>query len=209
MLVRVNRRTPFSMSRERRLQRPADFTGERIEDFRGVFGRHGLPGLLLAILLLLYPGMSTSLAAVTAPAAATPGVYLGITAALFIALNLYAWRANRAWGPAQLGWVVYLGLLSLWEEWVFRSALPTVLMQAGLLPLGAVVLSNLLFGAAHYFTLRWKWQWCLGAFLGGLALSRQMELHDNLLWITGLHWVATFINTPKPPGGSNTTTVRP
>ncbi|MDZ7685961.1 MAG: hypothetical protein U5O39_13900 [Gammaproteobacteria bacterium] len=64
----------------------------------------------------------------------------------------------------------------------------------------AVIASNILFGAVHYFTLRWKWQWCLGACLGGIVLSRQMNEHFDLALLIGIHWVATYANTPRLPG---------
>lgn len=64
----------------------------------------------------------------------------------------------------------------------------------------SVVLSDLAFGALHFFTLRWKWYWCVAAFLGGMGLSRQMNLHFDLALVVALHWVATYINTPRAPG---------
>jgi hypothetical protein len=63
-----------------------------------------------------------------------------------------------------------------------------------------VVASNALFGFMHYFTLRWKWYWCVGAFLGGMALSRHLAQHQDLALIVAFHWIATFLNTPRPPG---------
>ena len=131
---------------------------------------------------------------------ADPGRYLLWGIAIFAGLNLYAWYIDRRWDTAKLGWIIYLGALSFWEEWLFRVALPKILTSLGAATLFAVILSAALFGALHYFTLRWQWPWCVGAFLGGLALSRQMSIHDDLLLITAFHWIATYINTPRPPG---------
>ena len=38
--------------------------------------------------------------------------------------------------------------------------------------------------------------------LGGLALSRHFGNHFDLAMVVALHWVATFVNTPRPPGRS-------
>jgi di/tricarboxylate transporter len=90
-------------------------------------------------------------------------------------------------------------MISLMEEWIFRCALP--LWASSFLPyLAGVVLSNALFAIIHYFTLRWKVQRCIFAFLGGMGLSRLLVFEDLFLLI-GIHWFATFINTPRPPNG--------
>ena len=98
--------------------------------------------------------------------------------------------------------MLYLLAVSVWEEWVFRLALPWFGQALGFDLRVAVILSNVLFGALHYFTLRWKWPWCLAAFFGGMALSRQYAEHQDLAMIIALHWVATFVNTPRLPGRS-------
>ena len=190
---------PFS---HRRLQRDKDFTGDRISTFRQVVLRHGLPGLILALVCLGLPGLSLVLADRLEPGLAEPGRYLLGGVVIFAALNAYAIFIDKTWDLTRLTWIVYLGALSFWEEWVFRVALPHSLEGFGLPVWSAVILSAALFGGAHYFTLRWRWQWCVGAFIGALFLSRQMNLHNDLLWITALHWVGTYLNTPRPPGQS-------
>ena len=188
------------MTPRRRLQREPDFTGARLASFGQVFVRHGLPGLMVALLLLLLPGVRSIGENALAPMFADPGRYLLWSVTILIALSLYVAYLDRGWRVGQLGWVLYLGALSFWEEWVFRVAVPYILLEGGVAMPIAIIGTNLAFGVVHYFTLRWRWYWCVGAFLGGLALSRQMALHGDLLWLVGLHWVATFINTPRAPG---------
>lgn len=188
--------------RSPRLQRDQDFTGNRLTTFREVFLRHGLPGLLLALLCLSLPQMRSALAGGLDKALAAPELYIGFAALIFFALNVHAWILNRQWSVQRLGWIVYLGALSFWEEWVFRLALPEIFQGFGASVGLAALVSAALFGAAHYFTLRWKWPWCVAAFLGGLFLSRQMQVQNDLLLITAFHWVGTYLNTPQPPGQS-------
>ncbi|MEM9939211.1 MAG: CPBP family intramembrane glutamic endopeptidase [Pseudomonadota bacterium] len=191
---------PFS---HRRLQREKDFTGERIATFRAVFLRHGLPGIILALVCFTIPDLQLVFLESVEKALANPGRYLAIGLLIFAGLNAYAWFIDRQWSPAKLGWIVYLGALSFWEEWVFRVALPHSLEGFGLPVWSTVILSAMVFGGAHYFTLRWRWQWCVGAFIGALFLSRQMNLHQDLLLITAFHWIGTYLNTPRPPGESS------
>jgi len=187
---------------QRRLQRPPDFTGKRLDTFSQVFLRHGLPGAALGALFLLLPEARDLCARALAPVRDDPAGYalggLGVLAGLVV----YAWFLDRRLDARQAGWILYLLFLSSWEEWVFRLAIPYSAGAGGLHFIAIVLVSNAVFGAMHYFTLRWKWQWCVGAFLGGLALSRQL-MHDfDLLLVVALHWMATFANTPRVPGRS-------
>ncbi len=196
---------PASNSRRRRLQRAPDFTGDRLSSFRDVFVRHGLPGLILAFLFLSAANLQIVFAENLKPATAHPIRYAMGFVVILMVLNAYAWLIDRRWNLMKLGWVVYLGALSLWEEWVFRLAIPQVLEGVGASVWAAAALSALVFGAAHYFTLRWKWHWCVGAALGGLYFSGQMERHGDLLLVSAIHWVATYVNTPRPPAPSSET----
>ena len=184
----------------RRLQRDKDFTGDRLTTFRQVFLRHGLPGLILAIICLAIPGLMAVFAGSFERSLANPVQYTFGFVLIFAALSAYSWYIDRAWNASKLGWMLYLGVLSFWEEWVFRLALPHLLQGMGAAMWVATLLSAAVFGAAHYFTLRWKWQMCLAAFVGGLALGRQMNLQNDLLMVTAFHWIATYLNTPRPPG---------
>ena len=189
-------------SSQRRLQREADFTGSRLNSFRAVALRHGLPGALLGLACLALPGSWSILQAGLAQAIENPLRVIGVSIAIFFGLNLYACYIDRAWRIEKAGWVLYLGAVSAWEEWVFRLALPYFAVSSGASLMTGVIVSNLIFAVAHYFTLRWKWPWCLLAFIGGVALSRQFAEQENLMLIIFIHWVATFINTPRLPGGS-------
>jgi hypothetical protein len=42
--------------------------------------------------------------------------------------------------------------------------------------------------------------WCLFAFLGGIGLSRHYLESGDLFMLIGIHWIATFLNTPRYPG---------
>ncbi|MBX3706347.1 MAG: CPBP family intramembrane metalloprotease [Pseudomonadales bacterium] len=184
----------------RRLQRPPDFTGARLSTFGAVFLRHGLPGLLLALLCLAHPDLRALLPEVLAGFAADPVRYLGVAALLLVILTGWVTFLDRRVDPGQIGWCLYLLVLSAWEEWLFRLAIPWLMEGGGFEVRSAVVVSNVLFGLMHYFTLRWRWQWCLAACIGGMALSRNFGIHHDLVLVIGIHWVATYLNTPRPPG---------
>ena len=183
---------------QRRLQRPPDFTGRQLNYFYQVALRHGLPGLLLGCLLLI-----TSAEVLTEQLSrflATPAPYiLGALAILLLTL-FWSWYLDRTVSIAQSGWILYLLFVSIWEEWSFRVAMPIVLVGTGLDPRVAIIGSSILFGAMHYFTLRWKATWCFLAFLGGMGLSRQYIENGDLLILIGIHWIATSLNTPRHPG---------
>ena len=157
---------------------------------------------MLALICFAVPSLSVAFADSMSKGLASPALYAGSAGLIFIGLNVYAWLIDKAWTLSKMVWIVYLGGLSFWEEWVFRLALPQLFEGSGASIWSAALISAALFGAAHYFTLRWKWHWCVGAAFGGLLLSRQMELHNDLLLITAFHWVATYLNTPRPPGSS-------
>jgi len=190
------------LSRNRRLQRDRDFTGDRLSTFREIFLRHGLPGWVLALICIGIPGLQIVFVGSIQKGLSSLNLYVISFVLLLLALNAHAWFIDKRWSLSKLGWIMYLGALSFWEEWVFRLAIPQMLEGLGASFWVAAVLSSLVFGAVHYFTLRWKWQWCVLAFIGGLALSRQMDLHGDLLLITAFHWIATYLNTPRPPGQS-------
>lgn len=133
---------------------------------------------------------------------ADPVKYL--TSALFIlgALISYIFAIDRGIDMRAIGWILYTLAVSIWEEWVFRLAVPYFAQAQGFNLFAAILLTNLAFGSLHYFTLRWKWQWCIGAFVGGMLFSRMLHTHSDLALVIAAHWISTFLNTPRPPGGS-------
>ena len=186
---------------QRRLQREPDFTGDKLASFREVALRHGIPGALLGLAFFALP-QTRGLLDLGSPSSGSLLQWITAACLIFVALNLYAWFIDRSWRLEKAGWVLYLGAVSAWEEWVFRLALPYLANDLGMRLMHAAIISNAIFAAAHYFTLRWKWPWCVGAFLGGLALSREFADHQNLVLIIYIHWIATFLNTPRLPGTS-------
>lgn len=185
-----------------RLQRSPDFTGGYLTRFRQVWMRHGLPGALLGLLFLAHPDMRLMLVASLEGLLADPVMYLSGALIILGALASYIGVLDRGIDPRAAGWIFYTLAVSIWEEWVFRLAVPYFSQAQGVNLFAAVLLSNLAFGVLHYFTLRWKWQWCLGAFVGGMLLSRMLHTHVDLALVIAAHWIATFLNTPRPPGRS-------
>eukprot|EP00435_Cladocopium_sp_Y103_P077982 s1_g1721.t1 len=113
--------------RNQRLQRDSDFTGDRLSNFREVFLRHGLPGLILALICIAVPGLQLAFGESLHRGLNNFDLYVISFVLLLLALNAHAWFIDRRWTFAKLGWILYLGALSFWEEWVFRLALPQVL----------------------------------------------------------------------------------
>jgi hypothetical protein len=168
-----------------------------------VFLRHGLPGALVGALCLFVPEMRALLGEALAGLLAAPARFL-LTGLLIFGLLLgYAWFLDRRLDAAAVGWMLYLLAVSIWEEWLFRLAIPYFGQAQGFNLRLTVFISNVVFGVLHYFTLRWKWHWCLAAFLGGIALSRQLHEHFDLALVIAIHWVATYINTPRLPRRSS------
>ena len=192
----------FTEARKQRLQRPPDFTGNQLNGFLQVAVRHGLPGALLGLVCLLHPTMSGLLTDALQSALAEPAVYAGAGALILLLMAGFSSVQDRRFDLPRLGWILYLLAVSIWEEWVFRVAIPYFMVEIGVGLRAAVLGSNLTFGLMHYFTLRWKWYWCLLAGLGGMALSRQFHHANDFLLIVAIHWIATFINTPGLPGQS-------
>jgi hypothetical protein len=155
---------------------------------------------LLGALCLAHPDLRALLSGALTNFAAAPVRYLGAGAAVLAALMAYAAFIDRRLDARAAGWIIYLLLVSVWEEWLFRLAIPWLNASQGLDPRTAAIVSNALFGLMHFFTLRWKWYWCVAAFIGGMALSRNYAQHQDLAAIIAFHWIATFLNTPRPPG---------
>ena len=180
-----------------RLQRDAA-DGTKITSFTQVFVRHGLLMLALAGLFVLFPTAFADLSLSLTGFFASPHYYGLAFLALWVFLIAYSQLSDKVVNRKQLTWIGYLLFISIAEEWIFRLALPN-LLTGHLAPIYAVVMSNIIFAAIHFFTLRWRLIWVVFAFVGGLGLSRVMT-HGDLLVVIWLHWIGTFLNTPFPPG---------
>ena len=182
-----------------RLQR--DYAGAvaPVSTFLQVLYRHGLTMGIFACLtawLLATPAVFWDAIAYFSANPAKYALALLAILGFFYAVLL---RKELTLNPTQGLWVAYLLYISIVEELAFRLFLPLIL-ESSTGFIAAVVLSNLLFAGLHYFTLRWKWQNCAFAFLGGVGLSRLLDNSDDLALVILVHFVATFLNTPSQPG---------
>ncbi|MDZ7685960.1 MAG: hypothetical protein U5O39_13895 [Gammaproteobacteria bacterium] len=101
---------------QRRLQRPPDFTGSRLDAFAQVSLRHGFPGAISGALCPLHPDMRSSLASGLALSAADPARYFGIGLALLVAMICWSAIIERRLDARAVGWIIWLFLVSAWEE---------------------------------------------------------------------------------------------
>jgi len=181
-----------------RLQRSPNATGMRITRFREVLYRHGLPVGILALICLMVPQMKTSLKWGLERFLKTPLPYFLAAFGLMLFFVVSTVAAKRRLDARQILWIFYLMGISMGEEWVFRLAVPGFSAgYIGLIP--SIVLCNVVFAGMHYFTLRWKLRWCVVTFFGAMGLSRLMG-NGDLMLVIGVHWIATFLNTPVPVG---------
>ena len=199
--------TKPNQNRRGRLQRQAGLNGFMIDSFRWVLIRHGLTMSLLLIIclgLLVYSGGYAhrggqiwdplGLEGILALKPLHYGVLIMI---LGFVCGHWLWRGVHTQGQTLL-WLAYLGMISFVEELLFRVVAPH-LMHILLGSIGSVVVSNLIFAGLHFFTLRWRLRHCIVVFLGGLGLSRLLQVTDDFILIVLVHLFFTFLNTPQPP----------
>jgi membrane protease YdiL (CAAX protease family) len=182
--------------RRGRLQRGPSSTGYRVATFGDVLKRHGVTMGCLAGICLMIPGTLPAIAANTTRLVQQPVSYLAGLFGLLVFFSYWSTRRPVA-AERQAQWIFYLLFISIVEELTFRLILPSLLSQPFSWPT-AIILSNLLFAAIHYLTLRWKLRNCIVTFLGGMGLS-QLMTHGDLVMVVMVHWLGTFINTPFPP----------
>ena len=183
-----------------RLQRHADSNTTAVTTFVQVLCRHGVLMGSIALVLALIAGGAV-LMPVLDPLVQGPLPYviaLAVIVALFLGYLRFRSFHNARY---QWSWIAYLFYISVVEEVAFRLYLPAMLETAAGAT-AAVLLSNALFGALHYFTLRWKFSHCVVTGLGGVGLSRLLETSGDLVLVTLVHFVATFLNTPRAPEAS-------
>lgn len=182
-----------------RLQRPAGDNQGHIGSFRQVIYRHGLTMGVIAALCLQLPDGLEPINQTTENAFTNPLGYLLGAAALAVFFVFYQRRTSNTVSSTQLLWIGYLLYVSVVEELAFRLLLP-IGLATGIELTTAIVISNVIFAAIHYVTLRWRWQNCLFAFIGGLGFAHLLHTHQDLTLVILAHWFFTFLNTPAPPG---------
>ncbi len=183
-----------------RLQRAAGATTVHVGSFRQVIVRHGITMGLIASALLLLPSAAIQIQQTTANAFENPLRYLLAAMLLTLFFLYYQRRKGSKFNGRNMLWLGYLLYISVVEELAFRLLLPQAFSAGMMLP-AAVILSNAIFAGIHYVTLRWRWQNCLFAFVGGLGFAHLLASHGNLTLVILAHWFFTFLNTPTPPGG--------
>lgn len=186
-----------------RLQRAPTASGFRVSTFREVLQRHGATMGCIAALCLMTPGALQALGETTAKPLLEPGPYLFALLGLLVFFTYWSNRRPHS-VKRQSQWVIYLLYISIVEEVAFRLLFPALLasFSPSITLLTAHIVSNFVFAAIHYFTLRWKLTNCIVTFLGGLGLSHLMR-HGDLTMVIMVHWVGTFLNTPFPPPRKN------
>ena len=185
-----------------RLQRPAKARSGAVLHFRQVLSRHLLTMSVIAVVTGLGVARVDDWKRLLSPLIAHPVHYLAMCVAIVAGIAIYQRVRGIPWSAIQMGWVGYLFLISVLEEWAFRVFLPLYLMD----DLGArvsIVTSSVLFGALHYFTLRWRLTACVMTMLGGLGFSRLLDVSGDLALVILAHWIVTFLNTPRPPVGES------
>ena len=191
--------TPFSGGR---LQRPAKARSSAVLHFRQVISRHLLTMSVIAVVTGLGVARVGDWKRLLSPLIAYPADYIAMCVAIVAGIAIYQRVRGIPWSAAHVGWLGYLFLISVVEEWAFRVFLPLYLVD----DLGArasVLLSSVIFGALHYFTLRWRLTACLLTSLGGLGFSRLLDVSGDLALVILVHWIVTFLNTPRPPVGES------
>ena len=194
----MTKQTTPDDSLEGRLQRKASLDGVYITKFRQVLFRHGLTMGLVALVCLLAPTANETIQWSTASFLGDYPRYFLVGSMLVIFFLGYLRFSGYSTNGRELFWLAYLLFISIVEEFAFRLLLPNFLMiTMGVIP--ATLLSNLAFAGVHFFTLRWRLINCVGAFLGGLGLSRLLGNTEDIILVVGVHWLVTFLNTPTAP----------
>ena len=170
-----------------------------LRTFSQVLTRHGAFMGSVALVLTLVMG-APALVQSLAVLFDQPGRYVLAIGFVVTGFVVYLRVRGLTGGRYQAWWIVYLFYISAVEEIAFRLYLPVGLNPL-LGPEAAIIASNAVFGAIHYVTLRWKLGHCVFAALGGIGLSRLLESSGDLMLVILVHFIATFLNTPRSPEG--------
>ncbi|MGB1538542.1 MAG: CPBP family intramembrane glutamic endopeptidase [Pseudomonadales bacterium] len=183
-----------------RLQRPGKALSRMVTSFSQVVIRHGLTMLTVLAILLIALEFGVGQQAVMPGLSLPLSFYLG-AGVLMMVFAAGFWRIRGTpFEYRQWMWLAYLFAISVVEEMAFRVFAP-ILFDHAVEPRISVLLSNAVFAGLHYLTLRWRFSNCVWVFLGGLGLARLFHETEDLALIIGVHWFATFLNTPTPPSG--------
>ena len=187
---------------EGRLQRACRDSKSYISKFRQVLARHGFTMTFIAIGCILFPSVLSGLFLSLDNLFLNTNKYLIASFIILISIVIYLNFFNLELNYRQIFWIGYLLLISIVEEIGFRLSLPILFSEHFLKEYHfviAIFFSNLIFASLHYFTLRWKFNACLFAFLGGVGLSRLFYVTEDLALVILIHWAITFLNTPTAP----------
>ena len=187
---------------EGRLQRASRDSKSYISKFRQVLARHGFTMTFIAIGCILFPSVLSGLFLSLDNLFLNTNKYLIASLSILISIVIYLKFFNLELNYRQIFWIGYLLLISIVEEIGFRLSLPILFSEHFLKEYHFVIpifFSNLIFASLHYFTLRWKFNACLFAFLGGVGLSRLFYVTEDLALVILIHWAITFLNTPTAP----------
>ena len=183
-----------------RLQRPPTLGGSHIGTFRQILYRHGLTMGALALLVSALPNALEHIARTTDRFVNHPTGYLFAGIMLLALFVYYQQRRGYRRSPRNNLWLAYLLYISVVEELTFRLLLPLAASNTVDFYV-AVIISNLIFAAIHYVTLRWHLRNCLFVFIGGMGFAHMLASHQDLTAVILAHWFFTFLNTPAPPAG--------
>ena len=192
---------------EGRLQRACRDSKSYISKFRQVLARHGFTMTFIAIGCILFPSVLSGLFLSLDNLFLNTNKYLIASLSILISIVIYLKFFNLELNYRQIFWIGYLLLISIVEEIGFRLSLPILFSEHFLKEYHfviAIFFSNLIFASLHYFTLRWKFNACLFAFLGGVGLSRLFYVTEDLALVILIHWAITFLNTPTAPNNIST-----
>jgi len=189
-----------------RLQRASSSKELYISKFRQVLLRHGMTMGFIAFISLFVPAVLIALISALENLFFDTNRYLIWSICVSIFFIFYLRLTKRELNYRQLFWIVYLVMISIVEEIGFRLSLPllfsSIFNTESSLLIG-IFLSNFLFAAIHYFTLRWKLKACVFTFFGGIGLSRLFYETGDFALVVLVHLVVTFVNTPSAPKGLN------
>ena len=189
-----------------RLQRASSSKEFHISKFRQVLLRHGMTMGFIAFISLLVPVVLIALISALENLFLNTNRYLIWSMCVSIFFIFYLRFTKRELNYRQLSWIVYLVMISVVEEIGFRLSLPLLFSKIFIVEsslLIGIFLSNFLFAAIHFFTLRWKLKACVFTFLGGIGLSRLFYETGDFALVVLIHFVVTFVNTPSAPKGVN------